>query len=74
MWVWELPQSAGLKQEGSEKRGAIMTSFGIRRHEGRRQDKNPVKASFTFGIGSVFKDENYKGYLVRCTGQAGGPR
>jgi hypothetical protein len=41
-----LPQPAGLKQQGSEGKGATTTNFGIRKREGRRQDKNSVQASF----------------------------
>lgn len=34
-----MPQPAGFKQQGSRGKGDTMTNFGIRRCEGRRQDK-----------------------------------
>lgn len=34
-----VPKPAGFKQQGSRGKGDTMTNFGIRRCEGRRQDK-----------------------------------
>jgi hypothetical protein len=44
-----LPQPAVFKQQGSRGEGATMTNFGIRKCEGRRQDKDSVHASFIQG-------------------------
>jgi hypothetical protein len=53
-----LPWPAGLKQQGSQGKGATMTNFGVRRLEGRRQNKNPVHVLFIIGKWRAFKDKN----------------
>ena len=46
--------------------------IGIRRLEGRRQDKkNSFQISFTLGKQWAYKVENHKRYLPRCMGQTG---
>jgi hypothetical protein len=62
------------------REGITITNFGIRRHEGRRQDKNSVHASFIQGKwtggggGGLFKAETCKQNLLRYTDQTGGAR
>ena len=66
-----MPQPAGFKQQGSRGKGATMTNFGIRRCEGRRQDKILFKPRLFSGNmgGGAFKTETLKKNLLRYTGQ-----
>ena len=48
-----------------------MTNFGIRKHEGRRQDKSLVQALFIQGKWGAFKAENCEQNLLRYTDQTG---
>ena len=70
----KLPQPSGLNQQGSGEKRAAMTNFLIRRHDGKRQDENPVQSLFILGKWMAFKDENCKWYLLRYTGQICGAR